>query len=161
MDRMQIVNFHFEVSFSGLGKNHPDGKFQSVTGLEVKFDSETIKEGGENRFEHVIPVRRKASDLVLKRGVISVDEKSLLTGWLKKAFEDNEVRPVDLNVILLNEDHQPLAAWKVIHAWPTSWKMGELNAEKGEVLIETLELAYNRLEFIDAKSEKLYTGTQP
>jgi phage tail-like protein len=157
MDRLQIINFHFEVSFSGLGKNHPDGKFQSVSGLEMQFDTETIKEGGENRFEHVIPVRRKVSDLVLKRGIMILDDKSLLTGWLKNAFDENEVRPLDLNIILLNENHDALAAWKVIHAWPKSWKVGELNAEKGEILIETLELAYNRLVFIDANSEKLFT----
>ena len=33
--------------------------------------------------------------------------------------------------------------------WPKGWKMGELNAEKGEILIETLELNYNRFEFKD------------
>ena len=145
--RRQNVNFHFEVSFNGLGTGHVDGKFQSVSGLDIQFDTETIKEGGENRYEHVIPVRRKVSDLVLKRGVMSANDNSLLTNWLKNAYENNRVRPVNLDVILLNEDHKPLFKWVVIHAWPKSWKMGELNAEKGEVLVETLELAYNRFEF--------------
>lgn len=145
--RWQHVNFHFEVSFNGLGRGHLDGKFQSVSGLEIQFDTETVKEGGENRFEHVIPVRRKVSDLVLKRGIMSIADNSLLTGWLKNAYENNKVRPVDIDILLLNEEQKPLAKWKVIHAWPKSWKTGELNAEKGEVLIETLELAYNRFEY--------------
>jgi len=70
-----------------------------------------------------------------------------LTGWLKDAYENNKVRPVDIDILLLNEEHKPLAKWKVIHAWPKSWKTSELNAEKGEVLIETIELAYNRFEY--------------
>ena len=36
---------------------------------------------------------------------------------------------------------------KIMHAWPKNWKIGELNAERGEVLIETLELNYNYFEF--------------
>jgi len=38
--------------------------------------------------------------------------------------------------------------WVVIHAWPKNWKLGEFNAERSEVLIETLELNYNRFEFV-------------
>jgi hypothetical protein len=37
--------------------------------------------------------------------------------------------------------------WVVNNVWPRSWKMGELNAERGEVLLETLELNYNKLLF--------------
>ena len=147
--RWQHVNFHFEVSFNGIGSGHLDAKFQSVTGLDVQFETETLKEGGENRFEHVIPTRRRYADLILKRGLLSEEDNSLLTDWCKSAFERSLIRPVNLDVILLNEEHKPLLKWKVIHAWPKNWKMGELNAEKGEVLIETLELTYNRFEFVN------------
>lgn len=143
----QHTNFHFEVSFNGIGTNNLDARFQSVTGLEATFDTETIKEGGENRFEHVIPVRRKYSDLVLKRGALAKGDSSAITEWLDNSFRNFFVRPVNLDVILLNEKHEPLMKWKVIHAWPKAWKFGELNAEKGEVLLETLELSYNRFEF--------------
>ena len=37
--------------------------------------------------------------------------------------------------------------WTINNVWPRSWKIAELNAESGEVLIETLELNYNRLIF--------------
>jgi len=52
-----------------------------------------------------------------------------------------------LDILLLNEKRETMMKWKVIHAWPKSWKFGELNAEKGEILIESLELHYNRFEF--------------
>ena len=58
------------------------------------------------------------------------------------------VQPINLEIQLLNEKHEALMKWNVIHAWPKAWKFGELNAEKSEVLIETLELNYNRFEFI-------------
>ncbi len=145
--RWQHVNFHFEVSFAGLPTGHADARFQSVTGLDVQLQTDTLKEGGENGFEHTIPVRRKYSDLTLKRGVLTKKDGSDIHDWCKDAFERGIVRPVNIDVILLDENLKPLMKWKVIHAYPKSWKMGELNAERGEVLIETLELVYNRFEF--------------
>ncbi|MBL7828075.1 MAG: phage tail protein [Saprospiraceae bacterium] len=145
--RWQHVSFHFEVSFNGIGQKALDAKFQSVAGLEVQLETESIKEGGENRFEHTIPLRRKYSNLTLKRGALGAVDGSLLYDWCKRAFQLEQIRTVNLDVILLNQDHKALMKWKVINAWPKSWKMGELNAEKGEILIETLELVYNRFEF--------------
>jgi phage tail-like protein len=143
----QHVGFHFAVLFSGLSETSLDAKFQSVSGLEVSLDTETIKEGGENRFEHTVPTRRKNPSLVLKRGLLSPSAMSKLTEWCTKTFEKLEFYPKNLDIILLDENHKPLMKWQIIHAWPKSWKFGELNAERSEVLIETLELNYNRFEF--------------
>ena len=157
----QTTNFHFRVQFNApagrsarvsevmkkLPSNVFDIRFQSVSGLDSTLDTETIKEGGENRFEHIIPVRRKYGPLILKRGLLSPGESSL-TAWLKQALDDEYVEPVEtMNIFLLNEESQVLMGWVVNNVWPRSWKIGELNAERGEVLIETLELNYNRLIF--------------
>jgi phage tail-like protein len=142
----QTVNFHFSVEFN-LGTKEFDVRFQSVSGLDSTLETETFKEGGENRFEHVVPVRRKYGPLTLKRGLLSPEE-SKLTEWLKDAFDHEIVKPIEtLNISLLNEEHDILMMWTVNNVWPRSWKIGELNAERGEVLIETLELNYNRLLF--------------
>ena len=143
----QGVGFHFNVSFLGLGKEDIDGRFQSVSGLEVSFETETIKEGGENQFEHVIPARRKYNDLVLKRGILSPNAASRLTNWCKNAFDNFKFEPINLDIDLLDDNHNPLFYWQICHAWPKAWKVGELNAEKSEVLIETFELNYNRYTF--------------
>jgi phage tail-like protein len=143
-DFYQTVNFHFKVEFT-LNEEGIDVRFQSVSGLDLTLDTEQVKEGGENRFEHVLPVRRKCTPLILKRGLLKPSDSGL-TRWLQRAFNDEEVEPVDIVTIkLLNEEHKPLMLWTINNVWPRSWKMGELNAENGAVLIETLELNYNRL----------------
>ena len=143
----QTVNFHFSVSFALDGAKAVDVKFQSVTGLDGTVDIETIKEGGENHYEHVVPTRRKYGPLVLKRGLLS-PALSGVTTWLQKAFDDGKFEPLNtVQVTLLDEEHQPLMHWVVNNVWPRSWKLGELNAERGEILIETLELNYNKLLF--------------
>ena len=143
-DFYQLVNFHFRVEFSSNG-NAFDMRFQSVTGLDSTLDTETIKEGGENRFEHVVPTRRKYGPLTLKRGVLMASESDV-TKWLKQVFDEEKVTPIStVHIKLLNEEHESLMQWTINNVWPRSWKIGELNAERGEVLIETLELNYNRL----------------
>jgi len=142
----QTINFHFKIEFT-LNEEDVDVRFQSVTGLDSTIDTESVKEGGENRFEHVVPSRRKYSPLVLKRGLLKPGDSGL-TRWLKKAFDDEEVEPIQtVTIKLLNEEHKPLMLWTINNVWPRSWKIGELNAEQGAVLLETLELNYNRLLF--------------
>ncbi len=140
----QIVNFHFSVLFN-LGSIDVDARFQSVSGMDASIDTEVIKEGGENRFEHVIPVRRKYGPLILKRGYIQ-SGSSAVTKWLQDAFENEKIKPISsVTINLLNEQHSPLVTWMITNVWPRSWKLGELNAEQNAVLIETLELNYNIL----------------
>jgi phage tail-like protein len=145
----QTTNFHFRVSFSPGDKDSFDTRFQSVTGLDSTLETETIKEGGENRFEHVVPVRRKYGPLILKRGVL-LNSESEVTRWLNRAFQDEIVIPIGIvDIQLLDEEHNTLLQWTVNNVWPKSWKLSELNAERGEILIETLELNYNYISFVN------------
>ena len=54
------VGFHFRVEFLDIQTVTDDILFQSVSGLAVTMETESVKEGGENRFEHVMPVRRRS-----------------------------------------------------------------------------------------------------
>src|SRR3954464_15951810 len=99
----QTVNFHFKVDFNFDPKDGVDVRFQSVTGLDSNLDTETIKEGGENPPEHVLPVRRKYGPLTLKRGLLKPND-SKLTNRLKETFDGNIVKHVRaLNILLLDE----------------------------------------------------------
>ncbi len=134
------VGFHFRVVFTGIGEEQIDSRFQSVSGLSAEMEIETRKEGGENRFEHALPVRAKFPLLILKRGLIS--NSKLLTQWCNNVFFNLIVEPKDLTVSLLNEEHEPLLTWNVKHAWPKKWSMSDLNAEQNSLAIESFELQY-------------------
>lgn len=134
------VGFHFRVVFYGIGAGELDGRFQSVSGLRMELETESVKEGGENRYEHVLPVRSKYPLLVLKRGLVK--NSALLTQWCNDAFQSLIIKPVDISVSLLNEEHEPLMTWNVKHAWPKKWSLSDLNAEQSSIAIETFELQY-------------------
>lgn len=134
------VSFHFKVEFNGITNQETDIQFQSVSGLSVDIETEEFAEGGENRFKHKFPVRTKYPNLVLKRGLVT---DSKLIDWCRDAIEGFQFEPVDLTVKLLNEEHKPLMTWNVVNAFPVKWDVSDLNAEENNLVIETVELAYN------------------
>lgn len=131
------LGFHFKVEFANQIGEY---EFQSVSGLNVELETEQVAEGGENRFKHKLPVSTRYPNLVLKRG-IRVD--SALTKWCREALEDFDIKPTNITISLLNEEHEPLMTWNVVHAYPIKWSVSEFNAEKSQLAIESIELAYN------------------
>jgi phage tail-like protein len=131
------LGFHFKVEFANLKGEY---QFQSVSGLNVELETEQVAEGGENRFKHKLPVSTRFPNLVLKRGVL-VD--SSLIKWCREAVEDFDITPTDITISLLNEEHEPLMTWNVVHAYPLKWAISDFNAETSNIVIETIELAYS------------------
>lgn len=134
------VGFHFLVEFEGLGSQEKDHQFQSVSGLSVDIETEEIAEGGENRFKHKLPVKTKYPNLTLKRGML-ID--SAVIDWCRDAIENFSFKPVNITVKLLNEEHQPLISWNVVHAYPIKWSVEDFNAEESKLVVESFELTYN------------------
>ncbi|MCB0468915.1 MAG: phage tail protein [Aequorivita sp.] len=134
------VSFHFKVEFNGISSQEKDVQFQSVSGLSIDIETEEFAEGGENRFKHKLPVRSKFPNLILKRGMVTDSE---LIKWCRNAIESFQFEPVDLNVKLLNEKHEPLVTWNVVNVYPVKWSVDDFNAEESKITIETIELAYN------------------
>lgn len=155
------VGFHFRVTFSDYKKadgspvNDPkddcDARFQSVIGLSVEVETETKKEGGENRFEHVLPLRTKYPPLVLKRGLVKgKDLRKWITGNINgiankahEATSERLISPRDIKIDLLGpETDEILMSWNIVHAWPKKWSVSDLNAEQGSIIVESIELQY-------------------
>lgn len=131
------LGFHFKVEFDNFPGEY---QFQSVSGLSAELEIEEIPEGGENRFKHKLPVRSRYQKLILKRGLIA---DSALAKWCREALEDLNIKPTNITISLLNEEHEPLTSWNVVHAYPVKWSVADFNAEESRIVIESLELVYN------------------
>ncbi len=133
------VGFHFKVEISGLPPKEDDVRFTEVSGLSVEMGTEEVVEGGENRFIQKFPTRAKYPELVLKRGFLRNSE---ILSWVKECIEDLIIRPKNIDVKLLNEEHQPLVTWHLVNAYPTKWAVSDLNATNNAVVIESLQFFY-------------------
>ena len=133
------VGFHFKVEILGLPPNDNDVRFTEVSGLSLEVVTEELAEGGENRFVQKYPVRTKYPELTLKRGLLVSSEA---IEWIRRCIEDHQIEPKNIDVKLLNEEHQPLLTWHVIGAYPTKWAVSDLNATNNAVVTETLQFYY-------------------
>jgi len=131
--------FHFRVEVLGLAPTADELRFVEVGGLAVEVATEEVPEGGENRFVQRYPGRAKYTDLMLKRGLM---KKSEVWNWARRCIEDLDVSPKDVDVMLLNEAHEPLMTWHVIGAFPVKWSVTDLNATANSFVVESLQLAY-------------------
>jgi phage tail-like protein len=139
--------FYFTVSIltAGGGPRTPsrDSAFQEVSGIQAEFETETVFEGGENRFAWKLPRYAKYPNLVLKRGLVT--RGSALSTWVLSSIQSGLALPVstrDLTVKLLNMQSQPLITWTIVRAYPLRWQLGDLNSTSNTVLVESLELSY-------------------
>ena len=153
MSEYPPVGFHFAVSFqltpfpleviTSFGDSGPDlskeFRFQEVTGLEVELEMESFVEGGQNRFTWQLPKRTRYSDLTLKRGMIVGSD---ILRWCRDALEHFNFNPVNIQVALLNEKHEPIHSWYVVNAIPKKWSVSGFNAQENSIVIESLTLSY-------------------
>jgi phage tail-like protein len=149
VDYYPPCSFYYKVDFI-LGRapaGDADARFQTVSGLSVEYDYESFKEGGENRFEHKLPVRTRYADMVLKRGMLM---GSAVIAWCTAAFRERIFLPADVNVILMNDKGAPLRTWNVTHAIPKKWVVSDFNSNESALVIETMELSYRYFSVIDS-----------
>ena len=132
------VSFHFKVEVIGLTADS-DTRFSDVGGLSVELSTEEVAEGGENRFIQKYPGRAKYPELVLKRGLLV---KSDVFTWIRECLESDVIKPKNVDVKLLNAEHEPLITWHLANAYPTKWAISDLNATGNTVVVETLQMFY-------------------
>lgn len=142
LDTGMPVSFHFKVNIGGWNKD-VDCSFQEVSGLDQKMDIQTIREGGENRFQHQLPNGMKQQPLRLKRGIGGFS--SPLVTWCKSVMDgglSSAVTLHDVQVCLCNENREYVRVWWFYNAFPVQWSVDDFNSTKNSVVIETIELAY-------------------
>ena len=150
------VGFHFSVVFHLMPQTTNDFRFQEVGGLEMDMEMETIKEGGQNRFDWELPVKTQYSNLVLKRGMFI---GSGILMWCKNAFENFVFEPINITITLLNDRHLPIQSWFVVNAIPKNWSISNFDAEKSSLVIETITLKYQYFNIISLDSAISGVGT--
>jgi phage tail-like protein len=117
--------------------------FQEVSGIGAEMETETVHEGGENRFVHALPMGVKHPRLVLRRGVVAID--SGLVKWCRQVLEGGLAQPVatqQIEVHLMDESGEALRRWDFTGAYPVKWSVQPFGSTKQEVALESVELAY-------------------
>ncbi len=141
------LGFRFGVFFfaGGVIPNPLDIVFQKVSGLSSTINTTTVQEGGQNLYSHRLPERIQYDNLVLERGLVV---GSPLVIEFNVAMSLFKFTPSNVLVTLLDDAGIPISAWLCMKAYPVKWRVSDLDATANTVVIETLELAYQRMQVI-------------
>ncbi len=142
-----VLGFRFGVLFivGGVIPNPLDIRFQKVSGLSAEVTTTTLEEGGQNLYTHRFPQRISYNNLVLERGFVVGSPLNIEFNAAMSLFK---FAPSNVLVTLLSETKIPLAAWLFMKAYPVKWATSDLNAGETTVLVDTLELAYTRMQIM-------------
>ncbi|SDC93049.1 conserved hypothetical phage tail region protein [Sphingomonas sp. YR710] len=139
--------FAFSVAIASGASTAPpaniDAAFQEVSGIDPRIDIEDVREGGTSSYVHQLPGVTKHSNLILKRGYVTLG--SPLADWAAQTVGSTlgtAIKTETLNVFLLGPAGEVLVTWSFANAWPVKWEVGALDSsDKTSVLTETLEIS--------------------
>lgn len=149
--------FYFKVEVEGIDETL---NFSEVSGIGANIETETIREGGVNDCILKLPKSVSYQNLVLKRAV--VDSRSRFIKWVLNATENFEFMPLQVQITLMkpateeekkeketeNTSSVPVKAWVFKDAYPVKLQFSNLSAQKNELLVETVELVYKKLNYV-------------
>ena len=134
--------FNFVVEINGA----QIAAFQEVSGLDSENTPIEYREGADamNTVRKLVGME-KYPNLTCKRGITG---STVLWDWRKEVRDGSSAFPPtrDVTVLLLDEQHSPVLKWRLTNAWCTKLSGPSLNAKGNEIAIESMELAYDRID---------------
>ena len=137
-----IPRFHFQVDWGGAKIS-----FTEVTGLVMEREKIEYRHSDSKDFSKVkMPGMRKYGNLTLKRGKFEGDFE--LNDWLEQVANERVEERRDVTIRLLNEKHEPVAAWTAARCFPVKITAPDLKSDANEAAIESLEIAHEGLKLM-------------
>ena len=128
--------FRFIVEVNGTAI----GAFTECTLPAIEWDVLEVQEGGQNRYVHTLPGRRKKATLTLKNGV---GLASTLLQWYKDALTEKWGPPGDqvITIKLMDAEGTQVMSLKIESCVPVKWTGPALKPDENTIAIQSLELA--------------------
>jgi phage tail-like protein len=147
------LGFRFGVFFM-IGGAVPvmlDTRFQKVMGLTATIATEEFPEGGQNLYVQRLPTgitygnKTSGGNLRLKRGMMIGSPLNL---EFQAALSLFKFKPSNVIIMLFNDAKVPISSWLFTKAFPVAWSMSDLDINSTDLIIDTLDLAYARMQIL-------------
>jgi phage tail-like protein len=137
-------NFLVEINAGDLPAPLCSASFSECDGLEMNMETKKIREGGNNVTEFNLNGPVTYGRLTLKRGMTETLD---LWNWFEKvqAKDSLGLRGEATIVMLASDGRTPRMVFKLSGCVPVKLKAPALNAKDGQVAIEEMQVAYERL----------------
>ena len=121
--------------------------FSEVSGFDASIDVIEYREGTEAiNSPRKMPGLTKYGNVTLKWGMSdNMSFYEWVAGISSGEKGSAEDRVQDVTIYLQDDNHQDIAHWELINAWPCKYTAPDFNATSSEVAFESVELAYEEM----------------
>ena len=142
MNTMLALTTRFHVSVDGVDL----GGWARCQGLQVKFNPEPLKEGGNYQYEHILPGQIQYPNVTLARAM-NAGDTAKVQAWLRdraSGWTDalSSGGGGTAQITLFDAHAKRVASWQLRNVYPAMWKGPDLDAMTMGIATETLELAH-------------------
>lgn len=137
--------FNFLVDLGDGNTEGPDAGFAEVSGLSMNVEVIEYRNGNSRENETMkITGLARVSDVTLRRGLIG---SLKLYQWIDQIRNGDQNALRTVTIQLLDEQHTTVVmTWKLLRARIVKHASGPFNAKGGDVAMEEMVLAFERLE---------------
>ncbi|NJO16399.1 MAG: phage tail protein [Thioploca sp.] len=137
-----LPRFGFQVDWGGAKIS-----FTEVTGLVMEREKIEYRHSDSKDFNKIaMPGLMKNNNITLKRGKFEKDFD--FNTWLEEITNERIEKRRDVVIRLLNEKHEPVAAWSATRCFPVKVTAPDLKSDANEVAIESIEIAHEGLKLM-------------
>lgn len=138
-----LPRFHFQVDWGGTKIS-----FTEVTGLVIEREKIEYRHSDSKDFHKIVQpgLMSTKAPLALKRGIFENDVE--FHTWFDEVADDRQTVRRDVIIRLLNEKHQPVAAWKASRCFALKVTSPDLKSDANEIAVESVEVAHEGITHI-------------
>jgi phage tail-like protein len=131
-----LPRFNFQVDWGGAKIS-----FTEVTGLVMEREKIEYRHSDSKDLSKIsMPGLMKFNNITLKRGKFEGDFD--YNSWLEEITNERVEGRRDVVIRLLNEKHEPVAAWSATRCFPVKVTAPDLKSDASESAIESIEIAH-------------------
>ena len=143
-----LPKFRFSVDF---GTEQTNIAFQEVSGMDKEVQVIEYRASNSALFSTIkMPGIVKHGNVTMKRGIFVND--NTLWNWMSQ-IKMSTIARCTVIIRLLNENGEVTMQWTLNNAWPTKITSTDLKSEGNEVLIDSIEIAYESLQITNASNQ--------
>ncbi len=132
-------NFRFKVEIDGINI----ASFSDATIPDSTTDSVDYREGTDSPYQRKLSCLTKYGNITLKKGLTDSME---LYNWRKSVEDSGAIKArKSISLVLVDEEGKDKCRWDIIEAWPTKYSASGFEAKGNAVMIETFELALEKI----------------
>jgi phage tail-like protein len=137
-----LPRYQFQVDWGGAKMS-----FTEVTGLVMEREKIEYRHSDSKDFSKIsMPGMIKINNITLKRGKFEGDFD--YNTWLDEISTERVEGRRDVVIRLLNERHEPVAAWSATRCFPVKVTAPDLKSDANEAAIESIEIAHEGLKLM-------------